>query len=400
MSRDCINVRMLGGFSIFCGGTDYAPIDISGRSRRIWSLIEYLIIHRSREVAVTELVEVLWPEEERQDPLNTLQHNVSRARDMLEKHGIPEARNLIISRNNSYRWNPKIETVVDAEEFEHMAEAAANEPDETKRLVLAKEALSLYKGDFLPGAGHESWVIPISAYYRSAYIGLCLSAVRILWAGDRWGEIVALCEPVMRIVPESEEICNYFIRSLTALDQPREALAVYERMRKLLGDTLGVVLSDDLEMAREEASRKISGEKMNAEVVKTFLKESQYGGGALFCDYATFRNLVRMQARMVKRSGADTQLLIVTLDGSNYAATTDNKRLERVLSTCLRTGDAFTRLNAEQYLAMLPLASSENTKAVIERLNNAFSRFYPRSRARIRYEYYQLEQIEIQSILK
>jgi len=400
MSMDCVNVRMLGAFSISPhAGADCGPIDISGRARRIWSLIEYLIIHRSREVTVTELVDVLWPEDERRNPLKTLQHNVSRARDKLEELGLPEARDLVISRNNSYRWNPNRATWVDAEEFERLAKDA-DEPDERKRMALAKKALTLYRGDFLPGAEHEPWVIPISAYYRSAYIGLCLTTVRNLWDGDRWAEIAAICEPAMRIAPESEEICTYFIRSLTALNQPGKALAVYERMRKLLGDTLGIVSSDDLEMAREEAAKKLSGEKMDAEVVKAFLTESQYGGGAFFCDYSTFRNMVRQQARTVNRTGWHTQLVIVSLEGEFRAVTTDNKRLERVLSASLRCGDVFTRLNAAQYLVMLPMASSENTKAVIERLNNAFTRLYPRSRARIRYEYYRLEQTGVRTILK
>lgn len=63
MGKTDIRIRMLGGFNMeeggradFRAGTDQHI----RRARRIWSLIEYLIVHRDREVPVTELVDILW----------------------------------------------------------------------------------------------------------------------------------------------------------------------------------------------------------------------------------------------------------------------------------------------------------------------------------------------------
>ena len=395
MSSEQICVRMLGGFSIAPGDQSEGELNnAAGRARRIWSLIEYLIVHRDREVAVTELVDILWPSQEREDPLKTLQHNVSRARDMLDKLGIPDARDLIVAQNGCYRWNPQRETTVDAEEFQRLCVQADGESDDDRRLALEKEALALYRGDFLPGTESEAWAMSISAYYRSLYMARCLSAVRCLWQRDRWQEVAAVCEPALRLAPESEELSAYFIRALTALSQPQRALAVYDRTRRFLSESLGVIPSDALELAREEAAKSLSGQRMDVDAVRSLLTEAQYIGGAFFCDWSTFRSLVRREARDVDRAGHETHLLIVSLEGGNSPAT-DCKRLERVLGSNLRCGDSFTRLNTNQFLVMLPSARGDNVKTIVERLDNTFSRMYPRSRANLRYGWYRLEQTGI-----
>ena len=55
-----IRVTMLGKFTIAEGGN--APvreISLTGRSRRLWTLTAYLIIHRDRGVSAQELIDLL-----------------------------------------------------------------------------------------------------------------------------------------------------------------------------------------------------------------------------------------------------------------------------------------------------------------------------------------------------
>ena len=118
-AQNSIFVRTLGAFSLslqnFEDGTfEEEPINIAGRGRRIWMLIAYLVIHRDRDVPINELFEVLWNEsQKRANPLKTLQHNVSRARDALANVGLPNARELIVAHAGAYRWNPQRATLVD-----------------------------------------------------------------------------------------------------------------------------------------------------------------------------------------------------------------------------------------------------------------------------------------------
>ena len=76
-----INVTMFGKFTLKQEGMEVPhAVSLTGRSRRLWTLTAYLILNRNRGVSAQELIDLLWPEAENDNPLSTLQNNVSRAR--------------------------------------------------------------------------------------------------------------------------------------------------------------------------------------------------------------------------------------------------------------------------------------------------------------------------------
>lgn len=86
-----INVTMFGKFTLKQEGMEVPhAVSLTGRSRRLWTLTAYLILNRNRGVSAQELIDLLWPEAENDNPLSTLQNNVSRARAALyrEVYGV------------------------------------------------------------------------------------------------------------------------------------------------------------------------------------------------------------------------------------------------------------------------------------------------------------------------
>ena len=68
-----ITVNMLGKFTIFGPGLPRPRVvSLSGRSRRLWILVVYLILNRERGVPAQELIDWLWPESEGISPMSTL----------------------------------------------------------------------------------------------------------------------------------------------------------------------------------------------------------------------------------------------------------------------------------------------------------------------------------------
>ncbi len=400
IAKIAIYVRTFGAFSLHASSSDVEeiddepikePINITGRARRIWSLIAYLVVHRDCEVSVMELIDVLWKEnEERNDPLKTLQHNVSRARDMLERLGLPNARELIVSRPGSYRWNPQRATSVDIEVFQTLITQASLEEDVNTRIALHKRAVNLYRGDFLPGLESESWVTPISAYGRSAYVNECLMLTRLLGGEENVSEIAAVCEHALRFAPESEELNIRYIRALTASGFPEKGITVYENVSKLLNDKLGVLPSPELQLAYEEARQATTGEAMSIEAVRDILNEQVFDGRGMRSDWNSFLSLVRREARNARRASQGAVVLAVSYNNSKNVAL-DARRVETILSQHLRSGDVFTRLNAKQFLVLLPDAGEENADDIAARLRTFFAQRFPRSTARVECEWYCLE---------
>ena len=59
-----IYVNMLGGFSVTIG--DKIIVDQNNQAKKPWSLLEYLITFRGRDIPVDELIDLFWKEESQQ----------------------------------------------------------------------------------------------------------------------------------------------------------------------------------------------------------------------------------------------------------------------------------------------------------------------------------------------
>lgn len=173
-----IDVTMFGKFTLKQEGMEVPhAVSLTGRSRRLWTLTAYLILNRNRGVSAQELIDLLWPEAENDNPLSTLQNNVSRARAALAELGFTHAKVIIHNEKGYYRWAPDRETQLDVEQFETLAKAALAEEDMEKSVALAQKAVALYTGDFLTESAAEFWCINLNMYYRSLYTRLCRAAV-------------------------------------------------------------------------------------------------------------------------------------------------------------------------------------------------------------------------------
>ena len=166
-----IDVTMFGKFTLKQEGMEVPhAVSLTGRSRRLWTLTAYLILNRNRGVSAQELIDLLWPEAENDNPLSTLQNNVSRARAALAELGFTHAKVIIHNEKGYYRWAPDRETQLDVEQFETLAKAARAEEDMEKSVALAQEAVALYTGDFLTESAAEFWcinlntVLPLALY--------------------------------------------------------------------------------------------------------------------------------------------------------------------------------------------------------------------------------------------
>lgn len=106
-----IDVTMFGKFTLKQEGMEVPhAVSLTGRSRRLWTLTAYLILNRNRGVSAQELIDLLWPEAENDNPLSTLQNNVSRARAALAELGFTHAKVIIHNEKGYYRWAPDRET--------------------------------------------------------------------------------------------------------------------------------------------------------------------------------------------------------------------------------------------------------------------------------------------------
>lgn len=367
-----IYVTMLGKFTLREEGmAQPCTISLTGRSRRLWILVAYLVLHRDRGVPAQELIDLLWPEAEGDNPIGTLQNNASRARKALAELGFANARNLIVCEDGFYRWAPQKETVLDSEEFERLARLALERKTRETGLALALEAEALYAGDFLPESAMESWCVSVNTYYRSLYIRLSRTAVGWLLEEDRIEEAERICSSVLRLDPAAEEFSVYLMRTLTLNKNPKKALEHYEYTRQLYREHFGVVPGPEMEAEKAEAVRALYGQETGDQEISAFLSVSDEDSGAFYCDNNVFREIVKLHLRELRRSHGQAQILLVRFDRADLPLERQSvfmKQLENTLTVALRAGDPFTRMGSNRYVILLAGASYDNAVTVSQRI--------------------------------
>lgn len=227
--RESVEITMLGKFTIFGPGMA-APkaVSLTGRARRLWILTAYLILNRERGVSARELIDLLWPDSESSDPLATLQNNISRARNALEKLGLRDGKKLICNRSGTYYWAPDMETTLDCEQFCNAAKACVDAAGNILDEGLAVRAIGMYADDFLPECATDSWCVNTNAYYHASYLQLCRKMTAHLLDRQAYAEVGQICRRVLGLDPAAEEFAVRLMQALTRSGMPDKALEYYD----------------------------------------------------------------------------------------------------------------------------------------------------------------------------
>jgi len=382
MAETVLKVRMLGNFSLSLGERQISCD--SNRSKRVWTLLAYLIHNRKKVVSSDELMSLLWNSDKSENPAGAMKTTMHRVRALLDTLDEDAGHRMLLYKNGGYTWNPEISISVDTEEFENLLGIAVNSRD-NENLDFYVNALTLYDGDFLSMQSAETWVIPIQAYYHNLYISAIEKAMPLLEKAGRNEDAALICRKALRIDPYSETFYQLLMRCLLALGQRQEVVTVYEDMSKLLLSTFGVMPDQESRALYREALRTVNTHTLAPETLLDQLNESGVITGALLCDYDFFKMLYQAKARMLARSGDAIHIALLTLqsrtkkDVAKRSIELAMDNLEAHLCASLRKGDVISRCSASQFVIMLPLANYENSCMVCQRFIDSFERKYPHS---------------------
>ena len=390
MNGPTLQVQMLGQFTLRYG--DRTISDSDDRSRRVWSLLAYMLYNHGRSFAQEELIHLYWSNGEKSaDPGNALKSIFHRIRTALDKLQPGLGRLLVRRKSGRYFWNNAMPLSLDIEDFEahfHAAEAAG---DDDVRLAEYQAALALYAGDPLPRMTDEIWTIPIVAYYHSLYTRAAAGAIELLEKQERTAEAVALCRRAIHIEPYQEDLYEHLMRGLLRTGDMKGAMSVYEEMSELLFAHFGVMPSETLRTLYRQATRTVNDRTLTMDEVCSQLEEPAPHGGAMVCEYDFFKILYRAEARSIARNGHSANICLLSVSGKDGEMLARRSldpamnNLQVLVQNNLRRGDVIARCSISQYIILLPQANYENSRMVADRLVSAFYRRYPHSPARLRY---------------
>lgn len=378
--EEIITIRTLGEFSITCG--DKRISDADGRTKKVWLLLEYLVTNRKKDISMEQLAEAVWNDEEESDnPSNALKNLVYRVRTVLKDLCSESPGEYIVFSRNTYLWNRDLPCRVDAEDFEELClKGEDSRLPEEERIRAYMQAIELYKGEFLPKSSYADWVISKNAYYASLYSKAVEQVVGMLFREERYEEIVGVCDLAVVLYPYNESIHYSLLRALIDSGQRRKAITHYEYISDFFYKKLGVTLSDPIRALYKEMTSGMEMIEADMDSIESDLRESVKPKQAYYCDYEVFKQIYRLQARSIARTGQSVHVALLTVRNMK-GEVPDVRLLQTLMNTlrdvvmeCLRKGDVVSAYSTNQLVVMLPMTTYENGEMVLRRILAAFVR--------------------------
>lgn len=384
-----LHINKLGGFSIQYG--DVTISEQKKQSKKMWRLLEFLIVNRKREISQNEIFESLWGEENLINPAAALKTLIFRVRKLLEELNYKDG-DLIVHNGESYAWNNETKVLVDVDLFEELYNKSSYQTG-TEKKDLYLEIINLYRGDFLPKSSFEHWVIPIKSYYHSLYLTIVHKIIKLLEQEREFILIIEICQKAIKIDQFDDKIHYAMIEALSNFGYEKQALEHYNYTMDLLYNQLGVTPSNQFKTLYKELFKSNNSVESNLEVIADNLKEVNEEGGAFYCEYEFFKDIYRLETRGLQRNENSVLICLLTLytfEGKSLGSKVLTKSMDELflsIQNSLRQVDVYSRYSNCQYIIMIPHITNENGNMIMERIKKRFYKQYNRKDILLNYKF-------------
>ena len=228
-----MDIEVLGRPAVRVAGE---RVELKGRQP---ALLAALVVAAPRPVAADTLLEAIWGEQLPRDPANALQQRVSELRRTLDPDRTGE---VLVTVPGGYALRID-DTRIDARRCARLA-AEGHDLLVAGGLEQARdrldEALTLWRGPAFEGVADEPWLVPEVQRLRELHLTAVEDRLEASLGLGGGAELVPELTDLTAAEPLRERPAGQLMRALYRAGRQADALAVYERVRHLLVDELGV----------------------------------------------------------------------------------------------------------------------------------------------------------------
>lgn len=243
-----LQIRLLGEFGLTYGDEVVRSVG----ALRLQSLLALLVLRRNAPQSRRHLAFTLWPESTERQARTNLRRELHNLRQAL-----PSAGHFLSIEMQTLQWRPDANFTLDAADFEEACSAAqragvvASEPGLQESLT---KAISLYKGDLLPGC-FDDWLLTERARLRQVYLQLLKQLIALLLKKRDYQFALEYAQLLLREDPLDEEAYLCLIRLYTLAGDRAKALRVYHSCVTILQRELEVEPGPATRQAYEQLLR-------------------------------------------------------------------------------------------------------------------------------------------------
>lgn len=390
---DTYYVKTFGGLEITNDNVTVNIVELFGK--QLVNLLQVLLFHSEKPVQKDELIDILWPESK--NPSSALKFSIFRLRSELNEIDFFKDKEVIVTTRKGYILNPNLDWNIDFVELEkayNQINEGAELLDE-KEFKIARKIFRLYQGRFYASPSQLHWILQKQEVFRQMYVKTMMRTSCYLYTQKRYDEMMLMNYQAVLIEPFNEGLHYYYMKGLVATRNYREALKYYDELNDIFLSELGTGLSKRFKQLYDIIiADHAKEENKDMETIMRELSNRDQQNQGFFCSYEIFKYFYELLLKMSVRNEQNYYLIMLqfsdgTLDYEKVGV--DFDRVKRLVSSCLRSNDLFTRTSETQLLLLVDCQTEENAHLIIQRISNKFYSIFRKKNYRMNYSVHKAE---------
>ena len=386
-------VKTFGGLEITNDNVTVNIVELFGK--QLVNLLQVLLFHSEKPVQKDELIDILWPESK--NPSSALKFSIFRLRSELNEIDFFKDKEVIVTTRKGYILNPNLDWNIDFVELQkayNQINEGAELLDE-KEFKIARKIFRLYQGRFYASPSQLHWILQKQEVFRQMYVKTMMRTSCYLYTQKRYDEMMLMNYQAVLIEPFNEGLHYYYMKGLVATRNYREALKYYDELNDIFWSELGTGLSKRFKQLYDIIiADHAKEENKDMETIIRELSNRDQQNQGFFCSYEIFKYFYELLLKMSVRNEQNYYLIMLqfsdgTLDYEKVGV--DFDRVKRLVSSCLRSNDLFTRTSETQLLLLVDCQTEENAHLIIQRISNKFYSIFRKKNYRMNYSVHKAE---------
>ena len=386
-------VKTFGGLEITNDNVMVNIVELFGK--QLVNLLQVLLFHSEKPVQKDELIDILWPESK--NPSSALKFSIFRLRSELNEIDFFKDKEVIVTTRKGYILNPNLDWNIDFVELQkayNQINEGAELLDE-KEFKIARKIFRLYQGRFYASPSQLHWILQKQEVFRQMYVKTMMRTSCYLYTQKRYDEMMLMNYQAVLIEPFNEGLHYYYMKGLVATRNYREALKYYDELNDIFLSELGTGLSKRFKQLYDIIiADHAKEENKDMETIIRELSNRDQQNQGFFCSYEIFKYFYELLLKMSVRNEQNYYLIMLqfsdgTLDYEKVGV--DFDRVKRLVSSCLRSNDLFTRTSETQLSLLVDCQTEENAHLIIQRISNKFYSIFRKKNYRMNYSVHKAE---------
>lgn len=386
-------VKTFGGLEITNDNVTVNIVELFGK--QLVNLLQVLLFHSEKPVQKDELIDILWPESK--NPSSALKFSIFRLRSELNEIDFFKDKEVIVTTRKGYILNPNLDWNIDFVELQkayNQINEGAELLDE-KEFKIARKIFRLYQGRFYASPSQLHWILQKQEVFRQMYVKTMMRTSCYLYTQKRYDEMMLMNYQAVLIEPFNGGLHYYYMKGLVATRNYREALKYYDELNDIFLSELGTGLSKRFKQLYDIIiADHAKEESKDMETIMRELSNRDQQNQGFFCSYEIFKYFYELLLKMSVRNEQNYYLIMLqfsdgTLDYEKVGV--DFDRVKRLVSSCLRSNDLFTRTSETQLLLLVDCQTEENAHLIIQRISNKFYSIFRKKNYRMNYSVHKAE---------